>query len=170
MVILFTLLAWTTQASVPELTANGMNSSPNDMDKFANNLVGELADKLAGRALQALLLPTSDLNTCTLGKPGNRGIFLEDNPLVSTSHLAYGTADQQLDDASRLADGGNLDESMVDESILPEVLSLRGGFKSRRKGAQRKRTPSGFKTFRQECWSKAHVINNAKKILQGQDP
>jgi hypothetical protein len=112
------LLSFLAQAHAQEVAANDMNDSHNSMDEFEDELVEKMANKLADR-VDASFLRNSDLDSTTLGKPGNVAIPQQNNLPVQTS---YG---QGQDDDRALADFE--EEQLEEAAMLDLMLSLRGG-------------------------------------------
>merc|ERR1739848_174306 len=86
-------------------------------EEVSDVLVDKLADKLVDR-VEASFLRNADLETTTLGKPGNLGISLLTDPQIS-----YGQ--EQEEDDRTVANYDNEQKAMLDW-----VLSLRGGAKA----------------------------------------
>jgi len=101
-----------------EVASTDMNDSQDFMDEFADELMQKLANRLVDR-VQESFVDSSDLDSATMGKPGDLEIPLHANLPVQTS---FGQ-DQEEDPS--VADFDDQQESMLDW-----MLNLRGGAKA----------------------------------------
>jgi hypothetical protein len=111
-VALAALFSFVAQAHAQEVAANSL-------DKLEDEMVEKMANKLVDRVEASFLAKADDLDSTTLGKPGNQAIPVQDNLPVGTS---YG---QGLEDERALAEFE--EEQLEEAAMLDLMLSLRGG-------------------------------------------
>jgi len=122
---------------------DGEESDDANNEEADEDVMDELADKLVDRVLQTSFHHSTDLDTATLAKPAAHQVPRQPN------HAEV-----------------EKDQAFADESMLPDVLSLRGGATARKKKKSVKKNPLWYLEVAMKAMSGNKRAMNAMKGLK----
>merc|ERR1711977_275305 len=123
---------------------DGEESDDANNEEADEDVMDELADKLVDRVLQTSFHHSTDLDTATLAKPAAHQVPRQPN------HAEV-----------------EKDQAFADESMLPDVLSLRGGATARKKKKSVKKNPLWYLEVAMKGLKATKKAKSASKIAKG---